>query len=271
MNMICIVVALKAEALPLIEALNLQSFSNTSLFPLFVNEKLTLIISGVGKIQAGAACSYLASLYGKEEITGFVNVGIGGHVLHPLGKAFLIDQILDAESGHIFFPSFPFSPPHQTETCLTVSNPEYSYQKTAIYDMEASGFFSIASKICPLELIHLFKVISDNSHHDAHQITPKKVQNWMGRQISSIKKLLSLMETLSQNVKKEKTPFLSDCLKRWHFTHCQRDQLTVLLKRWALLCPEKSPLSEEFLTRKKSKEALCYLESILNSLPLPFP
>ncbi len=266
--MICMTVALKAEASPLIEALGLKPLLGSFLFPLFGNEKLTLIISGVGKIKAGAACSYLAALYGKEAITGFLNIGIGGHPFHPIGKSFLIDQICDLQSENVFFPSFPFALIEETEGCLTVDKPEHVYQKEAIYDMEGSGFFSIASKICPLELIHLFKIISDNKEHPASGVNQKKIQTWIIRHISSIQRLLSLMEKLSQDIKKELPPCFDACIERWHFTHCQKEQLKTLLKRWHLLCPERLLLSEKFLSQKKSKDALYYLESILNSLPL---
>ena len=67
---VCIEVALKAEATPLIEAFKLKPLSGNPLFPIYENDEIKLIISGVGKIKAGAACSYLAGIHRDEDIYG---------------------------------------------------------------------------------------------------------------------------------------------------------------------------------------------------------
>ena len=60
---VCLVVALKSEAKPIISYFELDHQSGNNIFPIYRNDKLghALIISGVGQINAAAATTYLAS------------------------------------------------------------------------------------------------------------------------------------------------------------------------------------------------------------------
>lgn len=266
--MICIEVALKAEANPLIEAFKLKPLSGNHLFPIWENDQIKLIISGVGKVKSGAACSYLAGVHRDEDIYGWLNVGIGGHQFHPVGTPFLIHKIIDEGKDASFFPSFVLTPPCETEVCLTVESPESNYQTPYIYDMEAAGFWQIAAKLSPLEMIHVFKVISDNQKHPTSDVNKELVKKLMTKQIDLIQKITGEMCALINEIAPLKTPFLDECLKRWHFTTCETHQLKNLLQRWQLLCPDLVLLSQAFLEKKNGREALDYLENHLNHLSL---
>lgn len=266
--MICIEVALKAEAQPLIEALDLKPLSGNHLFPIWENERIKLIVSGVGKIKAGAACSYLAGVHRDEDIYGWLNVGVGGHATHPIGTPHLIHKIIDAGRKSSFFPSFTFTPPCNTEVCLTVEKPEHAYESDVIYDMEAAGFYAIASKLSPLEMIHVFKVISDNQKCPAHEINKQQVHKLIADHVDLIQTILKEMEGLIEEIAPVNLPFLDACLKKWHFTTCETHQLKDLLSRWHLLCPDQVLLSQDFLAQKNSKEVLHYLEEHLKTLSL---
>ncbi|WP_420422295.1 hypothetical protein [Simkania sp.] len=211
--MICVEVALKAEAGPLIEALDLKPLSGNHLFPIWENDQIKLIVSGVGKIKAGAACSYLAAIHRDEDIYGYLNVGIGGHQLHRVGTPLLIHKIIDEGRRLSFFPSFVFTPPCQTEVCLTVETPEHAYETDYVYDMEAAGFYSIASKLTPLEMIHVFKVISDNVKHPATEVNKKLVEKLIGDHVELIQKILEEMHGLIDEIAPVNIPFLDECLK----------------------------------------------------------
>jgi hypothetical protein len=267
--MICIEVALKAEASPLIEAFTLKPLSGNHLFPIWENDQIKLIISGVGKIKAGAACSYLAGIHRDEDIYGYLNVGIGGHQFHQVGTPLLIHKIIDEGRRSSFFPSFVFTPPCETEVCLTVENPEHTYETNYVYDMEAAGFYSIASKLTPLEMIHVFKVISDNAKHPATEVNKKLVEKLISDQVNLIQKILGEMHGLIDELAPLNIPFLDECLKKWHFTTCETHQLKNHLQRWQLLCPDQVLFSQDFTERKTAKEALTFLENHLKNLSLP--
>ena len=55
------VIALRAEATPLIDAFNMKIVENKSLFPIYANEETghALVISGMGSIKSAAAATFL--------------------------------------------------------------------------------------------------------------------------------------------------------------------------------------------------------------------
>jgi len=267
--MICVEVALKAEAGPLIEALELKSLSGNHLFPIWENDQIKLIISGVGKVKAGAACSYLAAIHRDEDIYGWLNVGIGGHQIHRVGTPLLIHKIIDEGRHSSFFPSFVFTPPCQTDVCLTVEQPEHKYESGYVYDMEAAGFYAIASKLSPLEMIHVFKVISDNLKQPATELNKKVVEKLIADHVELLQKILTEMRGLIDEIAPMSVPFLDECLKKWHFTTYETHQLKNLLQRWQLLCPDQVLFSQDFTSQKSAKEALNFLEKHLKNLSLP--
>ena len=57
----CWVIALRAEATPLIDAFNMTIVENKSLFPIYANEETghALVISGMGSIKSAAASTFL--------------------------------------------------------------------------------------------------------------------------------------------------------------------------------------------------------------------
>ena len=265
---LCIEVALKSEATPLIDALGLKPLPGSSLFPIWENETIKLIVSGVGKIKSGAACSYLAGIYRDEDIYGWLNVGIAGHRTLPIGTPILAHTIIDESRHTQFFPSFAFKHPCTAEACLTVENPKHLYERPCIYDMEAAGFYAIASKISPLEMVHVFKVISDNAEHSVKEITKQKVHTLIENQVEMIQEILKEMQTLIAEIAPIETPFLDEFMKKWHFTTCETHQLKKLLQRWNVLCPDQVLLSHDLLSKKAAKDVLRFLEDQLNVLPV---
>lgn len=265
---ICIEVALKAEAEPLIEALKLKPLSGTHLFPIYENEGIKLIVSGVGKIKAGAACAYLAGIHRDEDIYGWLNVGVGGHRSLKVGTPLLVNKITDEARRAQYFPTFAFDPPCRTEECITVENPDHGYMTGQVYDMEAAGFYAIASKLSPLEMIHVFKVISDNPAHPAKEVTKKEVQSLIFNHVGLIKAVVGEMQSLIEEIAPEEIPFLDEFIKRWHFTTSEALELKKLIERWQLLCPDQILLSQNILEKRSAHDVLTYLKDHLDTIPL---
>ncbi len=265
---ICIEVALKAEATPLIEAFKLKPLSGTHLSPIYENEAIKLIVSGVGKIKAGAACAYLAGIHRDEDIYGWLNVGVGSHRSLKIGTPLLANKIVDEARKAQYFPTFTFDPPCRTEECITIENPDHGYLTDHIYDMEAAGFYAIASKVSPIEMIHVFKVISDNANHPAKEVTKKEVHTLIFNHISLIKTVIDEMHTLIDEIAPEQTPFLDEFIKRWHFTTGETLQLKKLLQRWQLLCADQILLSQDLLEKKSATEVLIFLKGHIEATPL---
>lgn len=265
---ICIITALKAEALPIIEIFDLKPTQGNLLFPIWQNEDIKLTISGIGKVKAAAACGYLAGIYQDEEIYGWLNVGIAGHRNLPIGTPLLAHKIIDVEHKTHYFPSFAFPLPCKTDECLTFSSPATNYQEKGMYDMEAAGFYQIASKSAPLEMIHVFKVISDNQLKDAQAITKQKARDLITSNIDSLKSIITRFRSLISEIAVFDTPFLEGFLKKWHFSTCETYHLKKLLKRWQALCPDHVLFTHDLESKKNATAVIDWMEKHLSQIPL---
>ena len=265
---LCIVVALKAEATPLIDAFSLKASSHPGPFSIWENGEIKLVISGVGRVRAGAACGYLAGMNYDRGCHGWLNVGIGGHHTLPVNTPLFAHKIIDKHCQTEFFPSFPFDFSCDTSVCITVDRPTTIYEGPFVYDMEASAFFTIATQISPLEMVHVFKVISDNGKSPKNNINRKIVRNLISNHIETIQNTLSEMSSLITSITPQKPTFLDAMKKRWHFSDCETHQLIRLLHRWQILCPDYSPLSFNLPSQKGSKEILRFLQAHLNEISL---
>lgn len=264
-----LVVALHAEARPLIDHFRLKAVAHPTLFPIWSHETVVLIISGVGKIQAAAAVSYLAGIYRDEPIDSWLNIGIAGHPSLPIGTPTLVHKITDASRGISFFPSFAFIPVCTTCPCLTVDQPTDAYSQDTLYEMEGSGFYPLAAKIAPLETIHLFKVISDNRKCPSQHVTKKQVEKLIGDQIGPIDTVIAEMSRLAKDLMPHDIPLLDVFLKKWHFTTCQTQNLKKALQRWHVLFPDQVILSQDVLSCQTADAVLDLLGKKLTNCPLP--
>lgn len=267
--MLFIVCALACEAKPIISHFQLQLIENTSSFPLYANSSIYLIVSGVGKVQTAAAMGYLLGLTGNPLHSAWLNVGIAGHASMALGSGILAHQIIDRASGRSYYPTFVIDRPVATASVWTVEQPEIHYEGTGVYDMEASAFWSVASRFTTAELIHCYKVISDNRQSGSSYLNKNQVTELISAHLNSIETFIKALQKLNHSLaclelsEGEISPFL----KQWHFTRTQQCQLKCLLQRWKA-CTKQSLdfLWDENLSNfHKANQALLYLEKQIYS------
>lgn len=260
--MLIIVCALACEAKCLISHLRLQC-KVSSPFPFYCRESVCLVISGVGKVRAAAAVSYVQAFLGNPFSPAYFNIGIAGHAHWPLGTGVLAHQIVDHATKRAFYPIFVCDRPVKTAAVRTVDKPEFSYSEEVVFDMEAAGFWMIASSFSTAELIHSYKVVSDNWENSASALTAPQIDRLISQQLPFLDAFIPSLLGLSQKLQtleisgKDKDLFLN----RWPFTATQQVQLDRLLKRWRA-CTSKSPSdlwNEELLAIKKGKDVLCFL------------
>ena len=72
------VIALQAEALPLIKSLKLTKRTGKTPFPVFESHYHRLVISGIGEIRSAAATGYLLGLFTTQP-EAIINLGLAGH------------------------------------------------------------------------------------------------------------------------------------------------------------------------------------------------
>ena len=228
--MLTIVVALLAEAKPLIAYFDLKK-DPKSLLPIYrsATYPLELIVTGsrISRVAAGVG------IMGKQGNL-WLNIGICGAKSKPVGSVFLASKLLFDK--FVDYPTFLFSPPCQLHDVKTVLHPENEYVEDVLYEMEAHSFYHAARMFSSPELIHVLKIVSDTPNHSAKNLTKMDVHELIKMHLSTIETTINRMLAIP-NLPIEMD--LSCFLESWHFTETQKHQLkTLLLNRDLCSCYE---------------------------------
>lgn len=180
-----LIVALSAEAKPIVEYLGLQKYSLDSPFTLFHNEKYQLIVSGIGKQNMAHAISFL---HGRKTYKNapWLNIGLAGHGNAPLGKAFQIAQFSDQENEQKGYPPQVYLTPIAKTFLKTCNEPSVEYKKDTAYDMEGSAFFKAAYRYSVSELVQSIKIISDNPEQPVSRFDKSLAQSLISQNMNTI-------------------------------------------------------------------------------------
>lgn len=269
--MIHILTALPCEARPLIAHYGLNGRQGNNGFRIFENDRLRLIVAGVGKCAAAVACGYLQGAAPAQR-HAWLNLGVAGHATLAAGTAVIAHKVSDAASGRCWYPPLLFPAPCPTLELITVERPENDYPDDAAYDMEAAGFYAAASRFSSLELLQAFKVISDNRTQPADALTAERVEALIGDRLDDIDALIQALTGLETALARQSTPpeTLQPFLQRWHFSVAQQHQLQRLLQRWqALGAPPPTP--DTFSAARNGKQVIAALRAHIDALPVSWP
>ena len=268
--MIHFVVALLPEAKPLIDYYHLKALPHLKPFKLYEGDGKRLIISGIGKARAANATVFLHTFSGNVKNQAWLNIGIGGHAKHALGDGILAHKITDQATNESWYPPIVFESPCPTESVLTVAHPEMKYRTSQVYDMEAAGFYSTATRFSSAELVQCYKVISDNPESSTKKISAAFVENLIAdhlKNINAIVKELTKLRAELAGIKMEPAEF-QKLISHWHFTVSEQHRLSRFLKRFKIVMPEEKVWSNELQTLKRAKDVLKFLEESINSAPV---
>ncbi len=268
--MIHLVVALPAEAKPLIRHLGLQRRPETGPFPIYDNDRINLIVSGVGKLKAAAATACLHTASGAVPDHAWLNIGIAGDGARALGEGVLAHSIKDAGTHSCWYPPLVFQPPCETTAVLSVDEPVSAYPDGCSVDMEASAIYATANRFSTSELVHCFKIISDNQANPAHSVSAASAERLVAQKLDEIEVIVRQLSQLAEEMMHLRTPpsQLGRFLARWHFTVSERHRLHQLLRCWQLRGREQQLLSAEFNALGSAGEVLALLERRLQGLPV---
>ena len=195
--MINIVVALPAEARPLLDHFRLRDKQHNTAFPIYRNTGMALTVSGPGKVAAAAATALLAGARDTAAATAWLNIGIAGHAHHAIGSGYMAHRITDSATGTNWYPPQLHDLSIPTENLYTVDRPEDDYPATALYEMEASGFFPVARRFSSSELVQCFKVISDNRTQATTAVTAKLCTQLIAGKLADIEQLVSTLSGMA--------------------------------------------------------------------------
>ncbi len=157
--MIYIITALQAEASPFISHFKLQK-SRNSLFPLFENSSFKLIVSGIGKVNAAIATTYLLEKFGACVDDTVLNIGTCTSVNHAvmIGSLLTATKLIDVGTQKVYHL------PQQEGmalSCVELALSSKGTVKTDVADMESIGVYLAAVKFIPKSQIMIMKVVSD--------------------------------------------------------------------------------------------------------------
>ncbi len=257
------VCALQAEAQPLIAYYRLKAAGvNDSIaggtvgyrdggFRLYQNDRMVLVVSGIGKINAAAATAHALAQMPAGSIA--LNIGIAGSD-NQLGEIFVAHCIRTDERS--FYPPMTFNSELPGITVHSVEKPCIQYQNNTAFDMEASAFVSIARRYVVAELVHSLKIISDNSDHPLIDASGE-INSWFDKntiatlvesRISQIVNFIdelfliaselpaaSLSATMDSNESVNSDTCLYELIETMHFTNSQSKQLQEILNRFRVL------------------------------------
>ena len=263
--MLCLVVALAAEARPLLAPHRLRGVSGHP-YRICADEQTHLIVSGVGKVAAAAATAYLRALIGDAP-AAWLNIGIAGHGSQAVGTALLAHKVVDIASGKLFYPTFTASPPCRTTLLHTVDRVQPPAGDAA-YDMEASGFCEAAQRFATSERVHCLKVVSDNPQSSYQELNAEKVEALIDAQLDTVAQVGEHLRALSQQLHAlhADPPGLAELNARWQFTATQKHQLRGLLARWQALAPETPAVNDDLLVLQSRDEVLAHLQRQLDDV-----
>ncbi len=250
------VCALHCEAKPVIDYYRLKKSHLETDFDIYRGSGMCCLISGIGKVASATASAWIAARHAEEPSLAWINLGIAGAGAFDIGKAFLLDKIVDADSGQSYYPVPLAGSQMAGSACLTLSLPGENYRDDTLFDMEASGFIYSALRFSSAELTQAIKIVSDNRVEKTGK-NRQRVSDLIHRQIESIDRQAVELLELDREV-----GAIACSGESWqrlislaHFTPSQKNRLRVLWRYLSRHGPGSETLLSE-LARERSPGAI---------------
>jgi adenosylhomocysteine nucleosidase len=186
--LISIVMATMIEAKPFVMGMSLKEYGGKP-FPVFRNDNIRLVISGIGKANAAMASAYCCREFNPSCIC---NLGAAGAVgfSHPLGEIFHITKIFEHDRPKLRSDKPMVYKPHvldgfQNATLSTgdraITDPEERMEISRfadLVDMEGAAVVQ-ACRIFETKC-YLFKFVSDTPEHTNDDDIIKHIRTYRG-------------------------------------------------------------------------------------------
>lgn len=275
-----IVTALECEARPVAARLGLEKVTSRAHRPLYLGDGVALTVSGIGRRAAEVAVKFLhlseevqVVARGRDRLAAqpdaaWLNIGIGGARDLDVGQGVLAHRVEDAGWSRAWYPRFVFEPPCPTATVRTIDYVERAYFDPVVYEMEAAGFATAATKISTAELVHVYKIISDGPTAPTHEISKARVEELVSARIEEIAGLAGILQELAVELASMKADpeGWEEMRRRWHFTQTQLHQLRRLMVRGQALRPGEPFDPPELKRARTPRQALAVMDKKLREL-----
>lgn len=237
--MIFIVTALMIEAAPIIEHFKLKKDMTVYAYPVYKNDHISLIVSGVGKVKSAMAAVYLLSIYNVTEKDILLNIGFCGasSTRYDPGSLLLINKITDMDTGKDYYPDIFFSQnlPKEALCCYSkpVSRKNLKGEIDIFCDMESSGIMEVAKKFTYAHQVVILKVISD--YLAPENLNKELLQNYLQTHLPCIEQIINELKELNDNSNelslKEEEKVLDILSNNLRFTESMKQMLFKEVKR----------------------------------------
>ncbi len=283
--MIYFVVAMRAEASPIIEAYKMKKSMENHPFELFVGAESRLIISGVGFVHASTVCAYLAATFKPSPHDIMVNIGVCGTHDHmiPKGELFLCNKIIDSMTSRAFYPDLLFAHAFREGTLMSaasvVTSPPVGCTEATLFDMEGAYVWQTATCFFPSHAIFVFKVVSDFLATEG--VTKESVQRLLQERIHKVQRWLTAVQahpctdTFAFNEREQSlidvvrtNLALTDTMHHEFLSLCR----TFTIRNETSVCAVLAPyVNIKTNTRERSKQAYRGLKELLQREPTICP
>ena len=250
---------------------------------LYANDRMVLVVSGIGKINAAVATAHALAQMPANCIA--LNIGIAGSD-NQLGDIF-IAQCIRADERSVY-PPITFNSELPGITVHSVDQPCMQYQQNVAFDMEASAFVTIARRYVVAELVQSLKIISDNADHPlinasgepTNRLDKSTIAALVESRIPEIAEFIDEMfsvaselpvtavsATMASTESAYQDSNFYDLIETIHFTSSQSQQLQELLNRFRVLGVALPQTLSSMDTRKnKASALLTYLDQMLDNV-----
>lgn len=233
--MIYIITALDAEARALIDHYHLTR-DFTLPYTLYKNERMVLLVSGMGKTNALMAVSALLGWRIPNPADCLINIGIcGAPDGYEIGEALLIHQIIEGDRR--YYPDILY--PHALrESSLACVDTAQAIGNESPVDMESSAVFQASARFFKLHQIAFLKIVSD--HFTPESVIKERVIELIRSNLQSVDEVcaavekVSLCDPLFDETEQEEIGRLKS-----HFTKAQASALEDALSYFRLKYPHK--------------------------------
>ncbi len=173
-----IVTALKPEAQAFVDFYKLKK-SKLGDYTAFIGENITLVISGLGVINARLAAQTLINNFDITDDDIYLNIGIcGASSEYQIGQLLEIGSIIYEDINYIFKDK-------KEIVCLDHEADDDTYP---IVDMESYGFYDAVIHSPAIKNFYIFKVVSD--HFEPHKVTKDATKSLIFNVINDINSLV---------------------------------------------------------------------------------
>ncbi len=178
-----IVTALKPEAQAFVDFYKLKK-SKLANYTAFMDENITLIISGLGVTNARLATQTLINHFDITDDDIYLNVGIcGASGSYEIGELLEIGSIVYEEDNYTF----------KNDKEITCVDSEVSAGDYNVVDMESYGFYDAVIHNPAIKNFYIFKVVSD--HFEPHKVTKDKTKSLIFNVINDINSSIKNMDS----------------------------------------------------------------------------